>query len=184
MFVQACHLLILVLVRHLTRTSLYTFLLVLMFATHLTVENQASGLQLRALPVGLPFPQELDLNLNNWGYRLVLAHGYSCILCVSCNMITRIIIEKKKKLPIVDSFYITLTLKIKQSLSIILVLFLAKTWHLLFSNYSRIICQGLKLCWEKELQLVSKLSKSRDPTTMGNWSGHPAPNFRRARELV
>jgi len=36
-----------------------------MFATHLTVENQASGLQLRALPVGLPFPQELDLNLND-----------------------------------------------------------------------------------------------------------------------
>ena len=31
------------------------------------------------------------------GYRLVLAHGYSCVLCVSCNMITRIIIEKKKK---------------------------------------------------------------------------------------
>ena len=34
-----------------------------------------------------------------WGYRLVLAHGYSCILCVSCNVITRIIItvpsEKK-----------------------------------------------------------------------------------------
>ena len=33
--------------------------------THLTVENQASGLQPRALPVGLPFPQQLDLNLNN-----------------------------------------------------------------------------------------------------------------------
>ena len=29
-------------------------------------------------------------------YRLVLAHGYSSILCVSCNMITRIIIKKKE----------------------------------------------------------------------------------------
>ena len=28
---------------------------------------------------------------------LVLAHGYSCVLCVSCNMITRIVIEKKKQ---------------------------------------------------------------------------------------
>ena len=65
MFVQACHLLILVLVRHLTRTALSTFLLVLMFTTHLTVENQASRLQLRTLPVGLQFPQELDLNLND-----------------------------------------------------------------------------------------------------------------------
>ena len=46
--------------RPLTRTALSTFLL--MFATHLTVENQASGLQLRALPVRLPFHQELDLN--------------------------------------------------------------------------------------------------------------------------
>ena len=54
-----------VLVRHLTRTALSTFLLVPMFTTHLTVENQASGLQLRALPVGLPFPQELDLNSNH-----------------------------------------------------------------------------------------------------------------------
>ena len=54
-----------VLVRHLTRTALSTFLLVPMFTTHLTVENQASGLQLRALPVGLPFPQELDLNSND-----------------------------------------------------------------------------------------------------------------------
>ena len=51
--------------RPLTRTALSTFLVVLMFATHLTVENQASGLQLRPLPVGLPFPQELDLNLND-----------------------------------------------------------------------------------------------------------------------
>ena len=34
--------------------SLCTFL-VLMFSTHLTVENQASGLLLRVLPVGLPF---------------------------------------------------------------------------------------------------------------------------------
>ena len=63
MFVQACHLLTLVLARPLTQIALSTFLLVLMFATHLTVENQASGLQLRALPVGVPFPQELDLNL-------------------------------------------------------------------------------------------------------------------------
>jgi len=31
------------------------------------------------------------------GYRLVLANGYFRILCVSCNMITRTIIEKKKK---------------------------------------------------------------------------------------
>ena len=51
--------------RPLTQTALSTFLVVLMFATHLTVENQASGLQLRPLPVGLPFPQELDLNLND-----------------------------------------------------------------------------------------------------------------------
>ena len=59
------HVLIPVLVRHLTRTALSTFLLVLVFVTHLTVENQASGLQLRALPVGPPFPQELDLNLKD-----------------------------------------------------------------------------------------------------------------------
>ena len=30
-------------------------------------------------------------------------------------------------------------------MSIILVLFLAKMWHLLFSNYSQIICQGLAI---------------------------------------
>ena len=34
-------------------------------------------------------------------------------------------------------------LNYKQSMSNILILFLAKKWHLLFSNYSRIICQGL-----------------------------------------
>ena len=62
---QACHLLILVLVKHLIQTALCTFLLVLMFSTQLTVENQASGLLLRVLPVGLPFHQELDLNLND-----------------------------------------------------------------------------------------------------------------------
>jgi len=40
---QACHLLILVLPKPLTRTALCTFLLVLvlMFSTHLTVDNQA-----------------------------------------------------------------------------------------------------------------------------------------------
>ena len=43
------HLLILVLVKPLTRTALCTFLLVLMFSTHLTVENQASGLLLKVL---------------------------------------------------------------------------------------------------------------------------------------
>ena len=63
---QACHLLILVLPKPLTRIALCTFLLVLMFSTHLTVENQASGLLLRVLPVVLPFYQELDLNLNGW----------------------------------------------------------------------------------------------------------------------
>jgi len=83
-----------VLVRHLTRTAFSTFLLVLMFTTHLTVENQASGLQLRAVPVGLPFPQELDLHLNHCEGTGLHVFGYSCILCVSCNMITRTIIEK------------------------------------------------------------------------------------------
>ena len=33
--------------------------------THLTVENKNSCLQLKALPVGLPFHQELDLSLNH-----------------------------------------------------------------------------------------------------------------------
>ena len=79
--------------RPLTRTALSTFLVVLMFATHLTVENQASGLQLRPLPVGLPFPQELDLNLND-RVQAYNCHAYSCMLCLSSNMITGNIKEK------------------------------------------------------------------------------------------
>jgi len=37
-----------------------------MFSTHLTVDNQASGLLLRVLPVGLLFHHELNQNLNDW----------------------------------------------------------------------------------------------------------------------
>ena len=97
MFVQACHLLILVLARPLTQTALSTFLVVLMYATPLTVENQTSGLQLRPLPVGLPFSQELNLNLND---RVLTCISPWLFLHVSFvyhvrNMIMRIIIEIK-----------------------------------------------------------------------------------------
>ena len=96
----------------LTPTALCTFLLVLMFITHLTVENQASGLLLRVLPVAwLPFHQELGLILNDRVYRLVLAHGYFCaqyshddiiswpnnyLLCYSCRLLYLVLFVGQK----------------------------------------------------------------------------------------
>ena len=78
MFVQACHLLILVLVRHLTQTAPSTFLLVLMFTTG------KPGLRVttRSTSVGLPFPQELDLNLNDRAHACISPRLFLYPLCI------------------------------------------------------------------------------------------------------
>ena len=84
---QACYLLILVLVRPLTWTALSTFLLA-SADVHYSPGNQASGLQLRALPVGLPFPQELDLYLNDSVHACISPWLFLYPLCM---MFTKVI---------------------------------------------------------------------------------------------
>ena len=46
----------------------------------------------------LHIPDGVDVCYSPLNDRVfVLAHAYSCVLCVSCNLITRIIIKNKKK---------------------------------------------------------------------------------------